>query len=97
MTVYFAVLAAWGLLLSAWAVYSLPAGTSLYPVRIQQPTTRGPYRWFAHPMYCGNVLLVAGLAGVAGGFWNALAMGTLAEMVMREWAGRETGDNTGGF
>jgi protein-S-isoprenylcysteine O-methyltransferase Ste14 len=87
----YAVLASLGVGLSTWAYVSLPIGTSLFPRPIVQRTTEGPYRWLAHPMYVGNVAIVAGMAGMAAGFWNALAIATLAEMVMREWAGRETG------
>lgn len=80
-----------GLVLGCWALRSLPAGTCLQPVAIQQRSSRGPYRWLDHPMYVGNVLLVVGAAGLAAGGWNALACGTLAELLMRDWIFRETG------
>jgi protein-S-isoprenylcysteine O-methyltransferase Ste14 len=79
-----------GLLLVLWAARSLPAGTSLWPVPIVARTDAGPYRYLRHPMYVGNLLLIVGLAGLAAGIWNALAVGTVAELLMREWAARET-------
>lgn len=99
MTVIYVALIVLGLALGIWARVSLPAGTVQFPVplRGQNPyyyevstlTTRGPYRWLRHPMYLGNIALVTGLGGLGGGFWNALALMTLAELVMREWAWRE--------
>lgn len=79
-----------GLLLVQWAARSLPPATCLWPVPIVHRTTAGPYRYLRHPMYVGNLLLIVGAAGLAAGIWNAVAVGTVAELVMREWAARET-------
>lgn len=105
MTIVYGALCVLGLALAAWAHYALPAGTVMFPVPVRgaldlgraagdpiitvSPTTRGPYRWLRHPMYVGNIALVTGLGGLGGGIWTALALFTLAEMVMREWAYRE--------
>lgn len=102
MTWVYALLCALGLALAAWAHLSLPLGTVMYPVPVRpfgrfatdtivttNITRHGPYRWLRHPMYVGNILLITGLGGLGGGFWNALAFMTLAELVMREWAWRE--------
>lgn len=89
MTAVYAVLSAAGFALAIWARLSLPEQVPMWPVRVQERSTKGPYRWFRHPMYAGNILFIAGLGGVAAGFWNALALFTLAELLMREWAWRE--------
>jgi protein-S-isoprenylcysteine O-methyltransferase Ste14 len=80
-----------GLALQGWAMQSLPPGTTMQPVPWVERTTRGPYRYLKHPMYVGNWLYIVGFAGYAGGFWNALAVGTVAELLLRDWAGREEG------
>lgn len=85
-----------GTALAIAAVRALPAGTDLRPVPIVTRTTRGPYRWLQHPMYVGNGLIVVGCAGLAAGVWNAITAGLLAELLMREWALRETGPHTKG-
>lgn len=90
MTGVWGAMAIGGLALIVWAMRSLPPGTDLRPGPIVEPTRRGPYRWLAHPMYVGNVIHLAGLGGLGGGFWNALAIGCVAETVMREWTKRET-------
>lgn len=89
MTILFSVCAIVGLGLVMWAGVSLPEGTVLFPLPIKAISTAGPYRFLRHPMYVGNVLAIAGFAGLAAGVWNALAVGGLAELVMREWAWRE--------
>lgn len=89
MTYWFAIAIA-GFALSAWAHYSLPLGVVDFPVPIKVATTRGPYRYCNHPMYVGNVVMITGLGGLGGGVWNALALFTLSELVMREWAWRES-------
>lgn len=75
--------------LIVWAARSLPKGT---PMRVVPPpfwTKRGPYRWFKHPMYLGNTLLFTGLAGLGGGLIMAITIGSLTELIMREWKDRE--------
>lgn len=89
MNYLYAVIAIIGLFLAGWARWSLPEGTPDWPTRITHLTEDGPYRWLHHPMYVGTILLVTGLGGLGGGFWNALALFTLSELVMREWAHRE--------
>jgi len=42
-----------------------------------------------HPMYVGEWLAVVGMAGMAAGVWNAMAVGLVAELLLREWAMRE--------
>lgn len=84
-----------GFVLGVWAIRSLPPGTDLAPVPIQTRTTTGPYRWLAHPMYVGNGLFIVGAAGLAAGIWNSLAAACVAELVMREWAQRETRPSQG--
>ena len=92
MTLVWAVLAVLGYVLVLWSYMSLPPGTPMLP---QPPrgalSKRGPYRWLKHPMYWGNCIFIAGLGGVAGGFWNAFALGMLAYMVCYEWTLRERG------
>lgn len=101
LTVLWSAFVVLGLALAAWAQFSLPSDTAMYPQPMPDtkvtrlgivtfsPTCRGPYRWMRHPMYIGNILLLTGLGGLAAGTWNALAFMTLAEMMMREWAWRE--------
>jgi len=79
-----------GAWIQVWAYTSLPAGTSMAAVPLRGPRSRlGPYRFCKHPMYWGNCIFFAGLGGIAGGFWNALALCWLAYMVCSEWALRE--------
>lgn len=78
-----------GLALASWACAVNPEGAktiSGVPTRI---ITTGPYRYLRHPMYVGTWLLVVGLGGLAAGWANAFAHGTLAEMLIRDWIGRE--------
>jgi protein-S-isoprenylcysteine O-methyltransferase Ste14 len=42
-----------------------------------------------HPMYLGEWMAAVGMAGLAAGFWNAAAVGLVAELLLREWAIRE--------
>jgi protein-S-isoprenylcysteine O-methyltransferase Ste14 len=86
---YWAAMALVGTVLSVWAKASLPGDVVDFPVPVTNRTYRGPYRFLRHPMYVGNVLLITGLGGAGGGIWNALALFTLSELVMREWAWRE--------
>lgn len=83
-------LALGGLVLSLWAIVVNPIG-ALYPPgeRHGPVVSTGPYKWFAHPMYLGTVLITAGLAGLAAGWWNVLAVGGLAATLMLEWAARD--------
>lgn len=84
-----AVVGGWAL--ATWARLTLmPHGVVDFPVPVQGRVTTGPYRWLAHPMYVGTTLAVAGCAGLAAGAWNAVAVGTVAELLLREWAWRET-------
>lgn len=81
-----------GQALVIWTNLTLPGAIRMQPGRVPAVRlTHGAFRWLRHPMYVGNVLFVVGLAGLAAGFWNALAVGTVAELLMREWAGREDG------
>jgi len=88
-TLIFSVVIVVGVVLSTWAYMTLPSKTPMFPVPIVNRVTSGPYRWMKHPGYVGNTLLLAGLAGLAAGWWNALAIGMLAELLMKEWAWRE--------
>lgn len=78
-----------GIGLTIWAKFSLPRGTIDFPTPIRQRTERGPYRWVGHPMYIGTIMMLTGMGGLGGGFWNALAFLILSELMMREWAWRE--------
>lgn len=91
MTIVWALAMVVGFALGVWALRSLPPGTNLLPVPIVDRCARGPYRFLRHPMYVGQWLVIVGAAGLAAGWWNAFAVGTVAELVMREWAARETG------
>lgn len=84
-----------GFALASWATYHNPKGAVHPPGRRpwgQGVISSGPYRWLRHPMYIGNWMLIAGFAGMAAGPLNAIAVGLLAELLMREWAMR---DNNG--
>jgi protein-S-isoprenylcysteine O-methyltransferase Ste14 len=96
MTALWVSMIAAGTALTIAAVRALPSGTDLRPVPIVTRTTRGPYRWLQHPMYWGNGLIIVGCAGLAAGVWNAITAGLLAELLMREWALRETGPHRKG-
>lgn len=90
MRAVYYTLALGGLGLAIWAKRALPPGTEDFPVPVTTPTQTGPYALLPHPMYTGTVLMVTGMGGLAGGVWNALALFTLSELVVREWAWRET-------
>lgn len=87
---YFAMFAV-GFLLNAWAVWANPAGAQSGPSPMPHHlrTQRGPYRYLRHPMYLGSWFLIVGAAGLAGGVWNVISVGILAELLLREWAWRE--------
>ena len=72
-----------------WACKALPEGTDMRPIQPLYRIKTGPYRFLKHPMYVGNVAIVAGLAGLAAGAWNALAVGSVAKMLMQHWASLE--------
>ena len=80
-----------GFALSSWAYLSLPQGTDMAPVPPKVRISTGVYRFLKHPMYIGNVMFVSGLAGMAAGIWNALAIGFTAEMLLRHWISLEGG------
>ena len=67
-----AVLAAFGLALTAWAIVTL--GPSLTPLPVPRRRAvlvdRGPYRLVRHPMYGGLILLGVGWALLRGGMWH---------------------------
>lgn len=63
------VLGALGLLLRAWTVGTVPAGTSGRATRAQRAevlNTGGAYSLVRHPLYLGNALLWAGVAATTG-------------------------------
>jgi protein-S-isoprenylcysteine O-methyltransferase Ste14 len=89
----FSATAVVGLVLLAWATVWNPAGATCPPSPlppVARRITGGPYRWLDHPMYVGEWLVVVGCAGLAAGIWNAIAVGVVAELLLREWAMRET-------
>jgi protein-S-isoprenylcysteine O-methyltransferase Ste14 len=90
----FAVL---GFSLATWARWCLPPWLNVNwptPVQPRHVTRGGPYGRWHHPGYIGTLLMITGFAGMAAGFWNALAVGSITELVLREWAHRETGHPT---
>lgn len=94
-TLIFALMAVFGFLLMMWARVTLESAGIC---NIDYPTfatrvllTAGPYRFVSHPGYVGAMLFVMGLAGLAAGWWNVLAVGTVCELLLREWAVRERG------
>ncbi len=80
-----------GLFLSSWAYLALPEGTDMMPIPPVKKVTIGPYKFMENPMYVGNLLFVSGCAGMAAGVWNAIAVGSVVEMVQRYWIGLEKG------
>jgi len=89
---FFGVTAMAGWALLTWACVVNPVGAQRGPEplgRIYGRTWRGPYRWVAHPMYIGEWLAAVGMAGLAAGVWNAMAVGLVAELLLREWVMRE--------
>lgn len=98
----FGALVFFGLALMLWARIALVShchnenfgytGHIDWPCKLMgPPTLRGPYRFVSHPSYMGTLLFVMGLAGLAAGWWNVLAVGTVCELLLREWAWRERG------
>lgn len=93
MTWIYSTVAMLGLLLIAWTERVNPgAGRSRPETPRVRTVTAGPYRYLAHPGYIGTWLFVAGLAGLAAGLWNVLAVGTGLELLLRDWANRERTD-----
>lgn len=63
-----------------------------WPCKLTGPAiVSGPYRFVSHPSYIGTMFFVAGLAGLAAGWWNVAAVVTVCELLLREWAWRERG------
>jgi len=81
-----------GFALSLWAHRSLPPGTSHWPVPIVTRSTKGPYRYLRHPAYVATIMIVGASAYLAAGWWNVLAVTTVTELLLREWAWREDGE-----
>ena len=63
----------------------------MMPIPPVKKIKTGPYRFMKNPMYVGNLMFVSGCAGMAAGVWNAIAVGSVAEMVQRYWIGLEEG------
>lgn len=81
-----------GALLTAWSVWTNPAGAMAGPDPLPPGTPRittGPYRFLSHPMYVGQWILVVGCAGLAAGPWNAVAFGVVLDLLFRDWILRE--------
>lgn len=90
-TVLFGSMATLGSLLTIWATAYNPKGAMLLPGPRSRGTkliTAGPYRWLKHPMYIGEWLMITGFAGVDS-VWTAIAVGLLAELMLREWARKD--------
>jgi len=89
---FFIVMTVCGIVLSTWATFYNPDGANRTPGPrpwgVKKIIT-GPYRFMKHPMYLGNTLAITGLAGIAAGWVNALAVGFLVELMMREWRHRD--------
>jgi protein-S-isoprenylcysteine O-methyltransferase Ste14 len=86
----FAAAAGIGLVLVVWTLLVFPQAGDLAPEdRPPRWLSAGPYGLLAHPLYVGTWLLVTGSAGLASGWWNALSVGTVTELVLRDWARRE--------
>jgi protein-S-isoprenylcysteine O-methyltransferase Ste14 len=81
-----------GGLLTLWAMVTNPAGAiggpDPLPIGVV-PITTGPYRWLTHPMYIGEWLTIVGCAGLAAGIWNAIALGLVTDLLLRDWILRE--------
>lgn len=79
-----------GFLLHMWSILVNSEGATRLP---DDPPSKlitgGPYRWLSHPMYVGGLFMVTGLAGLAAGIWNAIAIGSVAELIFRDWIYRE--------
>lgn len=84
--------AAWvivGVALAAWAMAVNPYAGSLPEYSCHPRTRRGPYRWMRHPIYMGEFTAACGLAGLAAGWWNVLAVGLVADLLLADWIKRE--------
>lgn len=86
-----------GLVLAAWAARINPQGARVgpYPLPAER-ITRGPYRFVPHPMYVGQTIGVAFFMWYAAGFWAAMAISILAEILFREYIWRERGGEAPG-
>jgi len=62
-----AVFLACGLLLRAWARLHIGAHSRGRKLACPERVVGGPYRWFPHPLYLSNVLVLLGLASCAVG------------------------------
>lgn len=89
MTILFAAWAAGGVALVCWAAAVNPYANALPEHRGLIRTRRGPYRWMAHPIYVGELTAICGLAGLAAGWWNVLAVGLVADLLLTDWIKRE--------
>lgn len=79
-----------GIVLVTWAALVNPNASRLPEYRpYESYTRRGPYRVMRHPIYVGELLIVAGLAGLAAGWWNVLAVGLVADLLLADWVKRE--------
>ncbi len=78
-----------GGVLTLWGYKSLPKGTNMMPIPVKKRIRKGPYRWLAHPMYIGELIMLTGLGGMAAGFWNAFALFTIGELLISYWIGLE--------
>ena len=74
-----------GFFLTVWAYAALPEGTDMRPIPPKKLVFIGPYKKMKHPMYTGNTMILTGLGGLAAGWWGALAIGSLADLMMRVW------------
>lgn len=81
-----------GGLLVFWASIINPAGMNASPddPMYGPKVTTGPYALFNHPMYVGEWMAITGLAGMAGGLYNFFAIGLVTELLLRDWARRES-------
>ena len=78
-----------GAFLVLWAELTLPEDVDPRPVPPKKLVLTGPYSLMKHPMYVGNVSVLAGFAGMGGGVWAALAVGFLTKLLMQDWISRE--------
>lgn len=88
-TVLFASWLVGGIALVCWACVVNPNADALPESRGHPHTKRGPYRWMHHPIYVGEALVIEGLAGLAAGWRNVLAVGLLANLLFADWVKRE--------
>lgn len=71
-----ALLVGLGLMLVSWSFSVLArARTTMLPHRASTAlVTGGPFGFSRNPIYLGNMLILAGFAGVAGSLWYAMAV-----------------------